>query len=271
MEGWRPDAAPGFGWPLGERAWVNPSPNAPNLWMARAYAGTVMLEGHDAIRGARHHAAARAVRRARYRRAAVIEGNERRSRRMARGLPPARVLVRADVSQARGQALRRRADPHRRPRLRSPRVPALAPAGACLQGDASPLSRLPALARFRLRVRTTTSSRSTSSTAARCCANGSTIGRRRRTISTRSRCPTSRPGPTSDGHFFATEEPRTQIDSPASWPGLSRPSTPSLPVGKNDVDARDKRGHDEEIRRPYRSAHHRRNRPPGCNDIQAFA
>jgi uncharacterized protein YbbC (DUF1343 family) len=45
MEGWQPDAAPGHGWPLGERAWVNPSPNAANLWMARAYAGTVMLEG----------------------------------------------------------------------------------------------------------------------------------------------------------------------------------------------------------------------------------
>jgi uncharacterized protein YbbC (DUF1343 family) len=45
MHGWRPDEAPGYGWPLGERAWVNPSPNAPNLWMARAYAGTVMLEG----------------------------------------------------------------------------------------------------------------------------------------------------------------------------------------------------------------------------------
>lgn len=45
MNGWRPDAGPGFGWPLGERTWVNPSPNAPNLWMARAYAGTVMLEG----------------------------------------------------------------------------------------------------------------------------------------------------------------------------------------------------------------------------------
>jgi uncharacterized protein YbbC (DUF1343 family) len=45
MEGWEPETAPGFGWPLGERAWVNPSPNAPNLWMARAYAGTVMLEG----------------------------------------------------------------------------------------------------------------------------------------------------------------------------------------------------------------------------------
>lgn len=45
MLGWRPDAAPGFGWPLGERAWINPSPNAPSPWMARCYAGTVMLEG----------------------------------------------------------------------------------------------------------------------------------------------------------------------------------------------------------------------------------
>ena len=45
MEDWLPEAAPGHGWPLGERSWVNPSPNAPNLWMARAYAGTVMLEG----------------------------------------------------------------------------------------------------------------------------------------------------------------------------------------------------------------------------------
>ena len=45
MEDWRPAAAPGYGWPLHERSWVNPSPNAPNLWMARCYAGTVMLEG----------------------------------------------------------------------------------------------------------------------------------------------------------------------------------------------------------------------------------
>jgi uncharacterized protein YbbC (DUF1343 family) len=45
MEGWMPEAAPGYGWPLGARSWVNPSPNAPNLWMARCYAGTVMLEG----------------------------------------------------------------------------------------------------------------------------------------------------------------------------------------------------------------------------------
>jgi uncharacterized protein YbbC (DUF1343 family) len=45
MDGWRPSSAPGYGWPLGERPWVNPSPNAPNLSMARCYAGTVLLEG----------------------------------------------------------------------------------------------------------------------------------------------------------------------------------------------------------------------------------
>jgi len=45
MGGWHPEQGPGFGWPLGQRIWINPSPNAPNLWMARCYAGTVMLEG----------------------------------------------------------------------------------------------------------------------------------------------------------------------------------------------------------------------------------
>jgi len=45
MKGWQPARAPGYGWPVGERTWVNPSPNAPNLWMARCYAGTVLLEG----------------------------------------------------------------------------------------------------------------------------------------------------------------------------------------------------------------------------------
>ncbi|WP_374541738.1 exo-beta-N-acetylmuramidase NamZ domain-containing protein [Sphingorhabdus sp.] len=45
MHGYHPDDAPGFGWPSEERVWINPSPNAANLNMARAYAGTVMLEG----------------------------------------------------------------------------------------------------------------------------------------------------------------------------------------------------------------------------------
>jgi uncharacterized protein YbbC (DUF1343 family) len=45
LDGWEPNAAPGYGWPMWRRTWVNPSPNAPTLWMARCYPGTVMLEG----------------------------------------------------------------------------------------------------------------------------------------------------------------------------------------------------------------------------------
>jgi len=45
MQDWAPATGPGYGWPLYQRTWINPSPNAPNLWMARCYAGTVMLEG----------------------------------------------------------------------------------------------------------------------------------------------------------------------------------------------------------------------------------
>ncbi|VAV91801.1 Protein YzbB [hydrothermal vent metagenome] len=43
MQGWQP-SGPGLGWPS-DRVWINPSPNAPNVTMARDYAGTVMLEG----------------------------------------------------------------------------------------------------------------------------------------------------------------------------------------------------------------------------------
>jgi uncharacterized protein YbbC (DUF1343 family) len=45
MDGWRPAQSPGYGWPQGDRAWINPSPNAPSVSMARCYPGTVMLEG----------------------------------------------------------------------------------------------------------------------------------------------------------------------------------------------------------------------------------
>ena len=44
MEGYAPNSAPGYGWPE-DRIWINPSPNAANVNMARAYAGTVMVEG----------------------------------------------------------------------------------------------------------------------------------------------------------------------------------------------------------------------------------
>ncbi|HXY76686.1 MAG TPA: DUF1343 domain-containing protein [Steroidobacteraceae bacterium] len=51
MRGWQPRGAPGYGWPLGARSWVNPSPNAPNLSMARCYAGSVLLEGTNLSEG----------------------------------------------------------------------------------------------------------------------------------------------------------------------------------------------------------------------------
>lgn len=45
MTGYAPDEAPGFGWPVAVRPWVNPSPNASTVNMARCFPGTVLLEG----------------------------------------------------------------------------------------------------------------------------------------------------------------------------------------------------------------------------------
>jgi uncharacterized protein YbbC (DUF1343 family) len=45
MQGYRPDEAPGYGWPLHALPWVNPSPNASSLNMARCFPGTVLFEG----------------------------------------------------------------------------------------------------------------------------------------------------------------------------------------------------------------------------------
>lgn len=44
MKAYSPNKKPGFGWPE-KLTWVNPSPNAPNLNMARVYPGSVILEG----------------------------------------------------------------------------------------------------------------------------------------------------------------------------------------------------------------------------------
>jgi len=51
MDDYDPNAAPGYGWPAGELAWVNPSPNASSLNMARCYSGTVLLEGTELSEG----------------------------------------------------------------------------------------------------------------------------------------------------------------------------------------------------------------------------
>jgi len=45
MTDYRPEAGPGYGWPVLELSWVNPSPNASSLNMARCFPGTVLFEG----------------------------------------------------------------------------------------------------------------------------------------------------------------------------------------------------------------------------------
>lgn len=45
MQGYQPNFGPGYGWPIEELAWVNPSPNAATLNMARCFSGTVLIEG----------------------------------------------------------------------------------------------------------------------------------------------------------------------------------------------------------------------------------
>lgn len=45
MQRYQPDAGPGYGWPVRELPWVNPSPNASSLNMARCFPGTVLFEG----------------------------------------------------------------------------------------------------------------------------------------------------------------------------------------------------------------------------------
>jgi uncharacterized protein YbbC (DUF1343 family) len=45
MDGYDPHAGPGYGWPVNDLAWVNPSPNAATLNMARCFPGTVLFEG----------------------------------------------------------------------------------------------------------------------------------------------------------------------------------------------------------------------------------
>lgn len=51
MQGYDADKSPGFGWPICERSWINPSPNASSLNMCRSFPGTVLLEGTELSEG----------------------------------------------------------------------------------------------------------------------------------------------------------------------------------------------------------------------------
>ncbi len=96
MQGWKPDAAPGYGWPLGERTWINPSPNAPNLWMTRCYAGTVMLEGTTLSEGRGTTRPLELFGAPDIDARALIKTMLGLAPAMAKRLPPTRMLVRTD-------------------------------------------------------------------------------------------------------------------------------------------------------------------------------
>ena len=51
MQGYTMNQAPDFGWPLQKLTWINPSPNAATPYMARAYPGTVIIEGTNLSEG----------------------------------------------------------------------------------------------------------------------------------------------------------------------------------------------------------------------------
>ena len=147
--GWQPDAAPGFGWPLSERTWINPSPNASNLWMARAYAGTVMVEGttlsegRGTTRPLELFGASDIDARALIKEMASLAPHWLRGCRLV-------IAGSANVPQTCRQVVQRRSDPHRGRQLRSPGVQAVAYCGARVQGYSALESRLPAMAQFRL-------------------------------------------------------------------------------------------------------------------------
>ena len=188
MQDWQPDAAPGFGWPLGERTWINPSPNAPNLWMARAYAGTVMLEGTTLSEGRGTTRPLELFGAPDIDARAVIEEMERLRRDGSTAAACANAgSSRRFTSMPASFATACRSTPkvpttitRRSSRGASRRSPSRRSAG-CIRtircGAISPTST------------STASSPSTSSTAARCCANGSTMRRRRRRTWMRWRMP----------------------------------------------------------------------------------
>src|SRR5690606_1010964 len=106
--------------------------------------------GHDLVRGPRHDAAARTLRRTGYRHTSIARRDAKALSFMDEGLHPAGVLVRADFPQARRQAVRGHPNTRRSRSLRARGISSVAFASTCLQGAAQLAARLSALARFPL-------------------------------------------------------------------------------------------------------------------------
>ena len=154
MQDWQPDAAPGFGWPLGARAWINPSPNAPNLWMARAYAGTVMLEGTTLSEGRGTTRPLELFGAPDIDARAVVKEMKSLAPQWLEGCRLRECWFEPTFHKHAGQLCHGVQIHTEGPGYDHHDVQALASPGARLQGDPSFVSGLPALARFRIRIRT---------------------------------------------------------------------------------------------------------------------
>ena len=149
MVGYAPDSGPGFGWPP-ERIWINPSPNAANLWMARAYAGTVMLEGTTLSEGRGTTRPLELFGGPDIDSAAILDEMRRLAPEWLEGCALRRIAFEPTFHKHDGEDLPRAPYPPGRPLLRSRHLPPLAPPVARLQGDPPALSALRPVARLPL-------------------------------------------------------------------------------------------------------------------------
>ena len=205
MEGYEPDAAPGFGWPLGERIWINPSPNARQPLDGARLCRHGDAGGHDPVRGPGHHPAAGAVRRARHRRRAVDRRDARA--RAATGWRAARCATAGSSRPSTSMSASCAAASTSTPRaafydhqaFRPWRLQALAfKAIRRLYPDYDLWRDFPYEYEFgKLAIDVINGGPAAARMGRRC-------GRRRRATSTRSRCPTSRPGWRSAGPSCST-------------------------------------------------------------------
>ena len=181
--------------------------------MARAYAGTVMLEGTTLSEGRGTTRPLELLGAPGLEPRSLLTAMERIMPAWLHGLPPAAVLVRAHVPETLGQVVRRVSDPRRRRRLSTRRIPSLAPDRRRFQVHPAPARRIPVVARLSRTSTSTRASPSISSTAANCCASGSTTRRRLRPISTGSPRGTKPPGKNSAATSCCIADP---LDQPRS-------------------------------------------------------
>jgi hypothetical protein len=136
--------------------WINPSPNAPNVFMARAYAGTVMLEGTTLSEGRGTTPPAGTFRRPDIdaRQPCMAEHAAARAALARKAAGCASCWFEPTFHKHVGKLCSGRADPHRRTGLR-PRAPS--GPGACRRSAFKAIRNLApgyaALARLPLRVR----------------------------------------------------------------------------------------------------------------------